>query len=135
MGGYAFEFSEIESKGKEPFLPVTARRMTITPEGIRFILTHEPDLIPDIPVEAIEDRSNTDSLSKTILLVQVVWFCVSCVSRGIQNLPLSLLEVSTVAHAICTLFTYGEGEKDMCIDDNVQSEAEIPPWWNDQALR
>lgn len=105
-GGCAFDFSAVEHSEKESLPSTLLDRVVVAPAGIRFLLDHEPDLIPDIPIEFIKDRSKTDSLSKAILFVQVFWFCINCVSRGLQGLPLSLLEVSTMAHAICTLFTY-----------------------------
>ncbi|KLO05774.1 hypothetical protein SCHPADRAFT_791836, partial [Schizopora paradoxa] len=45
--------------------------------------------------------------TKSLLLGQLAWFCAICVFRLVQNLPLSLLEVTTVAHSVCTLVTYG----------------------------
>ncbi|KZT25944.1 hypothetical protein NEOLEDRAFT_1147670 [Neolentinus lepideus HHB14362 ss-1] len=106
MGGYTFDFPLADDANGEPFLPGGETRVSITSHGIRFLLQYHPDLIPDISEDSISDRSKADSLAKTILLGQVVRFCLNCISRGIQGLPLSLLEVSTVAHAICTLFTY-----------------------------
>jgi len=65
-----------------------------------------PHIIPDISGESITDRSESSSLSKALLIVQIGWFCTNCASRIIQRLPLSLLEVSTAAHAVCTLLTF-----------------------------
>ena len=63
-------------------------------------------IITDIPEESILDRSESSSLSKAILIVQVGWFCTNCASRLTHGLPLSLVEISTAAHACCTLLTY-----------------------------
>jgi len=71
-----------------------------------YIMKHFPHIIPDISKESITDRSESGSLSKTLLIVQIAWFCTNCASRIIQRLPLSLLEVSTAAHAACTLLTF-----------------------------
>ena len=65
-----------------------------------------PEIIPDISEESITDRAESSPMSKALLIVQVGWFCASCLSRLIQHLPLSLLEVSTAAHGFCTLLTY-----------------------------
>jgi hypothetical protein len=65
-----------------------------------------PHIITDITEESIIDRAESSSLSKALLIVQVGWFCTNCASRLFQRLPLSLLEVSTAAHAFCTLLTY-----------------------------
>ncbi len=69
-------------------------------------MKHEPDLIPDLPLTSIIDRSKSNSLGKALLFVQVAWFCLSCASRLGEHLPLSLLEVSTLAHGLCTLGCY-----------------------------
>ncbi|KLO15467.1 hypothetical protein SCHPADRAFT_824642, partial [Schizopora paradoxa] len=51
----------------------------------------------------ITERAKSNSFGKTVMSFQVVWFCVSCASRLAEDLPLSLLEVSTLAHGLCTL--------------------------------
>ena len=71
-----------------------------------YIMKHFPHIITNIPEEDILDRAASSSLSKALLIVQVAWFCTNCASRLFQRLPLSLLEVSTAAHAFCTLLTY-----------------------------
>src|SRR5258706_5685066 len=78
-------------------------------ETLIYIMKHFPDIITDIPEESILDRSESSSLSKAILIVQVGWFCTNCASRLTQGLPLSLFEISTAAHACCTLLTYFVG--------------------------
>ena len=73
---------------------------------LRYIMEHWPHIITDITEESILDRADSSSLSKAVLIFQVGWFCTNCASRLNQGLPLSLLEVSTAAHAFCTLLTY-----------------------------
>ena len=34
------------------------------------------------------------------------WFCVQCLTRFAQGLAISLLELNTFGHAVCTLFIY-----------------------------
>ena len=45
-------------------------------------------------------------LGEGLLVWQVLWFCINCGTRLAQRLPLSLLEVSTIAHGASTLLTY-----------------------------
>ena len=71
-----------------------------------YIMEHFPHIITDITEESILDRAESSSLSKAVLIFQVGWFCTNCASRLTQGLPLSLLEVTTAAHAFCTLLTY-----------------------------
>ena len=69
-------------------------------------MKHFPHIITNIPEEYILDRAASSGLSKALLIVQMAWFCTNCASRIFEGLPLSLLEVSTAAHAFCALFTY-----------------------------
>ena len=48
--------------------------------------------------EEIEDRSKSDTLSKTIVLVQTTWFTVQCIARAVQGLALTELEIVTLAY-------------------------------------
>ena len=34
------------------------------------------------------------------------WFCIQCLTRFFQHLAISLLELNTFGHAVCTLFIY-----------------------------
>ena len=75
-------------------------------ETFIYIMTYFPDIITDTLEDTILDRAKSSSLDKFILVVQVARFCINCLSRLVQHLPLTLLEVSTAAHAFCTLLTY-----------------------------
>jgi len=105
MGGFILDLSGIGEKGSTSE-PSTSTRHVLTPAAFTYIMEHFPNIIPDISEDSITDRSESNSLSKALLIVQVGWFCADCISRLIQHLPLSLLEVSTAAHAVCTLLTY-----------------------------
>lgn len=81
-------------------------RCVVSSDGIKRLLEYKPELIPDISEDEIRDKSKADGLAKAILFIQVGWFCINCLSRLIQHLPLTLLEVSTFAHALCSLSVY-----------------------------
>ena len=109
MGGFAFCASYDEGAPKSLFEISTNLRSAVEvpkSETFLYIMEHFPDIITDITEEYILDRAASSSLSKALLIVQVAWFCINCASRLFQRLPLSLLEVSTAAHAFCTLITY-----------------------------
>ena len=109
MGGFAFYASHDDDTPKSLFEIETNPRCAIdVPKGdtLIYILEHFPHIITDITEENILSRAASSSLSKALLIVQVAWFCTNCASRLFQRLPLSLLEVSTTAHALCTLLTY-----------------------------
>ncbi|KAL8644431.1 MAG: hypothetical protein Q9226_007768 [Calogaya cf. arnoldii] len=102
MGGYAFS---IESEDGD-ILPSPHTRAALTPAGIMFCLNHEPNILPQPSPEQIKDKSKADGLKKTLVCAQATWFCVQCIARLAESLPLSLLELNTVAHALCTLVIY-----------------------------
>jgi len=112
MGGFAFYGSDMD--GIPTFeecptdLSTNPRFVVDVPrfETLTYIMKHFPQIITDIHEETILDCAESSSLGKAVLIVQVAWFCTNCASRLIQHLPLSLLEVSTAAHGICTLLTY-----------------------------
>ena len=112
MGGFAFlsgRGDELSAVDVNFFtLPVQIRPYYKAPSfrELIYIMKHFPHLITNVPEETILDRAQSNSISKALLIVQVGWFCTNCASRLIQRLPLSLLEVSTAAHAVCTLLTY-----------------------------
>ncbi|KLO14051.1 hypothetical protein SCHPADRAFT_967020 [Schizopora paradoxa] len=97
MGGFAFR----QSVGKDGCW--CSQPLKLTVDGVKFVVQHEPDLIPDLPITSIADRSKSNSLGKALLVVQVAWFCLNCASRLAERIPLSLLEVSTLAHGLFTL--------------------------------
>lgn len=45
-------------------------------------------------------------MKKTLACAQALWFCVQCITRLAQSLPVSLLELNTFGHALCTLAIY-----------------------------
>jgi hypothetical protein len=54
----------------------------------------------------IQDKSKGDGLSKTLALVQTMWFLLQCISRGIEGIPVTELEVATCAFALLNFATY-----------------------------
>ncbi|KIM24450.1 hypothetical protein M408DRAFT_43981, partial [Serendipita vermifera MAFF 305830] len=54
----------------------------------------------------LKDRGKSDGLTKIIVLVQTLWFAIQCVARGTQRLPLTELEVVTLAYATLNFFIY-----------------------------
>ena len=112
MGGFAFygSFDDNSSNVEESLFQIsTDPSQTVEVpkfDTLIYIMKHFPHIITDITEEYILDRAASSSLSKALLIVQVAWFCMNCASRLFEGLPLSLLEISTAAHALCTLLTY-----------------------------
>ncbi|KAG1741706.1 hypothetical protein EDB19DRAFT_1850904, partial [Suillus lakei] len=82
-------------------------RATLRPdELLRFVREESVD-VPVIMEADIADRSKGDALSKGIAILQLAWFVVQLVARYVQNLPITLLEIDTLAVAALTCITYG----------------------------
>jgi hypothetical protein len=54
----------------------------------------------------IMNRSKSSVLAKTIAVLQTGWFILQCLSRKIEKLPLTLLEIMTVAFVVLNIVTY-----------------------------
>ncbi len=109
MGGFAFYGSFDDDTPKSLFEMSTEPRFTVdVPEfdTLLYIMEHFPNIITDVTEEDILDRTESSSMSKALLIIQVAWFCTNCAARLSQGLTLSLLEVSTAARALCTLLSY-----------------------------
>jgi Sec-independent protein translocase protein TatA len=99
MGGIAIDDSV------EPCTPAD-HPPKLTEAGVALLLQLEPDLLPDIPADELNDKSKGNSLTKTLACLQATWFCIACLARVIQGLPLSLFELNTFTHAVCTVIVY-----------------------------
>jgi hypothetical protein len=51
-----------------------------------------------VTVAEITDRSKSDALSKTIVIVQTTWFTAQCIARARQGLAITELEIVTLAY-------------------------------------
>ena len=104
MGGYAFD-----SRAVDPFIHEAATRVFLTPAGVKFLLDHRDSfgkVFPSLTSDQIADKSKVGGFGKALLCLQAGWFCLQSIVRVAKGLPLSLLEVNTIAHAICALLIY-----------------------------
>ncbi|KAF8626698.1 hypothetical protein AX17_006503 [Amanita inopinata Kibby_2008] len=62
--------------------------------------------LPTITKEEIQDRSNGDAIAKTIVVIQITWFVVQAIHRASQGLPVTELELTTLAHTSLNIFIY-----------------------------
>jgi len=82
-------------------------RATLSPDELRTFVRDGSVDMPDIVQAEIEDRSKGDALSKGIAILQLAWFVLQLVARYAQNLPITLLEIDTLAVAALTSTAYG----------------------------
>ncbi|KAJ7727069.1 hypothetical protein B0H16DRAFT_1429165 [Mycena metata] len=59
--------------------------------------------IKAIDKEDIKDKSKGDTLSKGVAIAQGLWFVTQCLARVSQHLPLTELEVATLAFAVLSV--------------------------------
>ncbi|KAF9030519.1 hypothetical protein BDP27DRAFT_1349079 [Rhodocollybia butyracea] len=70
------------------------------------LLKEDSILLPSISSSEIMDKSKGDVVSKTLVLVQTTWFTAQVISRVFQHLPITELEITTVAFASLNILTY-----------------------------
>ena len=60
-----------------------------------------------MPTEAeIKDRGKSDWLARTFVLLQTSWFIMQCIARGVEHLPLTHLEIVTLAYVAMDFVIY-----------------------------
>ena len=60
-----------------------------------------------MPTEAeIEDKGKSDWLAKSLVLLQTSWFVMQCIARAIEHLPITHLEIVTLAYAAMNIMIY-----------------------------
>ena len=66
------------------------------------------DIYPfTMPTEAeIRDRGKSDWLAKSLVLLQTSWFIMQCIARAIGHLPVTHLEIVTLAYAAMNFVIY-----------------------------
>lgn len=105
MGGFVLK-DPYGPRSPDHYLPAWQVNGVLTPSGVLRLMKVEPSLIPDLAYKDIVSFGKADAIAKVLLILQVSWFLITCILRHAQGLPLSLLEITTVAHAACTLLTY-----------------------------
>ena len=110
MGGF-----QVTLEGRSPNLPVGKENVDILEldNGVRFtirlndlILLMEADLLPlpNIRIHDLDERSKNDQFARVVTSLQVLYFVVQFLGRLGSNLPVSTLEVSTLAFICCAAF-------------------------------
>lgn len=84
----------LHAPDSKPF-PVTARQ-------IHYLVKHRYAQIPEITQEEIWDKSKADPFAKAVAALQSAWFVLQVIARGVEALPVTLLELSTIAIMTCT---------------------------------
>ncbi|OJA10965.1 hypothetical protein AZE42_08484 [Rhizopogon vesiculosus] len=105
-------------------------RAPLTPDELHGFVSDGSVDMPDIAEADILDRSKGDELSKSVAMLQLVWFVIQLIARWVQKLPVTLLEVDTLAVAALTCIAYSwwwKKPKDVGRPYIVRWKAESPP--------
>ncbi|KAH9957227.1 hypothetical protein BC827DRAFT_1138343 [Russula dissimulans] len=86
MGGF------MKYEGNQPI-------QVLLPEELRsYSLTGNGDF-PRLSKTEIQDKSKGDFISKAAVILQTSWFVTQCIARGVKGLPITSLELATLAFA------------------------------------
>lgn len=91
-GGFAFENADDEAQ----YLPNGCRRLTLTARGVAFLSSCGH--IPDVSKAEITDKSKANNVAKALVIIQASWMLLQVIGRLLASLPVTLLEVNTIAH-------------------------------------
>ncbi|KAL8843031.1 MAG: hypothetical protein Q9176_002334 [Flavoplaca citrina] len=103
MGGFVFDLDEASSDNGEAFTDKVSR-LTLTPRGVALLAAC--GYLPNISKEDILDKNKSDNVSKLLSILQALWMLTQIISRLYNKLPITLLEVNTLAHIICAIIIY-----------------------------
>ncbi|KZP12340.1 hypothetical protein FIBSPDRAFT_836385 [Athelia psychrophila] len=78
-----------ETHGGKPHRPVSREDLEVIIQTKTFELPNKQD---------IDARSKSDAFSKTVTILQALWFAMQCIARAIQHLPITNLEIATLAY-------------------------------------
>lgn len=88
----------LQARDSTPF-PITAKQ-------IQYLVVSKYMPLPAISRAEIWDKSKADRFAKYIACLQAGWLVLQVVARAVQHLPITLLELSTVALISCTAATF-----------------------------
>ncbi|KAF8518537.1 hypothetical protein BU17DRAFT_48575 [Hysterangium stoloniferum] len=92
MGGFVYS-----SNGRHEVLSFVRFKDLVNSGQIQF---------PKVDRSQIEDKSKGDAFSKFVAIFQTSWFIVQCIARTAQHLPVTQLELATVALAAANALMY-----------------------------
>lgn len=82
------------------------RRMRLDGREFIRLITEKTLSMPIIDKLEIQDKSKADWVTKSIACAQIAWFVCRLISRAVQRLPVTTLELFTLTIVCCTVTTY-----------------------------
>ena len=99
MGGFVLFIDRDPILPREVYYP-------LTPDELLEFLKADMVYMSMVSEKDLDDRSKGDWLSKTIAVVQLVWFVVQLAARGFGKLPTTQLEIDSLAISVLGCFTH-----------------------------
>ncbi|PQE17816.1 hypothetical protein CJF31_00005565 [Rutstroemia sp. NJR-2017a BVV2] len=90
----------LKPANSETVVPLNARQLLYLVKKNRITLDS-----PEEIKKTIKDRNKSDGILRAITLIQTTWFVINFITRLIEHLPVSGLEITTVAFMFCALGT------------------------------
>ncbi|KAL8712480.1 MAG: hypothetical protein Q9220_003328 [cf. Caloplaca sp. 1 TL-2023] len=116
MGGLSIDVSHLHDR---------LDHVVLTCSGALFLA--RKGLFFEISDDEIHDKSKANTLAKGLVLLQLTWTILQCLSRKAVSLPLSILEVHILVHAGCALIMYGLWfNKPLGVDTSTKLTLRIP---------
>lgn len=103
MGGFAIRYKEASSEGS------TTSLVHLNGDSLLALLEGENRRLIKSPLLSqadIEDRSKSNLFAKTVVVLQVLYYCGSCLLRLVHRLPVTPLEIGTFGFAVCSVISF-----------------------------
>ena len=91
-GGFAFDTADDEPR----YLPTGYKRLTLTARGVALLASCGH--LPSVSEAEITDKSKANNVAKALVIIQASWMLLQVIGRLFAALPVTLLEVNTIAH-------------------------------------
>ena len=105
MGGFhLFEHSSEETSNDGRCIPQEDDN-PLHPLGESGLLHYAESIVMPTKAE-IMDKGKSDWLAKSLVLLQTSWFVMQCIARAIKHLPVTHLEIVTLAYAAMNFVIY-----------------------------
>jgi len=79
-------------------------RRQLTPQGVMKMA--RAGLLPKVDIDEINDKSKSDGFGRLVVCIQAGWMILQAITRKIEGLPQTLLEIHILTHVICALGMY-----------------------------
>ncbi|KAI9661812.1 MAG: hypothetical protein M1821_009051 [Bathelium mastoideum] len=86
--------------------PKDCRPFPVDGQQLAYLVKNKLVTMPNISVDDLKAMDKADRLARFVTLIQMGWYCLNSIARGIQQLGFCTLEVTTLAFILCTLHTF-----------------------------